>query len=244
MYILMPYLNTLAEKMALKQYIILLAVLIFVICGPAYLMYYGIPVYGYTDVAVMVLLWFTGAFLRKYEQYINIRSWLLLIFLLVLIAGNFLFHFWGFNIGIEHPKVYTYTMNIGMYNYSFYSYVVAIVVFLLFRNMRLKPNFLVNYAASGVFAVYLIHDNPYISGLIFRNFIHFTKVKELPMVMQQTFTIPAVILFVCLLIEYSRTIMFGKFQNYYINFLAKIIGKLDLIFTKILARVFKRRKTD
>ena len=243
MYILMPSLNMLAERFVVKQYILLLATLIFVICGPAYLMYYGVPVYGYTDVAVMALFWLTGAFIRKYEQNINIKSWFLISCLIILIIGDFLFHYWGFNIGIEHPKVYTYTMNIGMYNYSFFSYVMALIVFLLFKNITIKPNFIINFAASGVFAVYLIHDNPYISNLIFRNLINFPKVKDLPMMMQQTFTIPAVIFLVCLLIEFSRQILFGTFQTYYINFLEKIITKIDRIFTKILAKIFKRRES-
>ncbi|BDR58256.1 acyltransferase family protein [Xylocopilactobacillus apicola] len=240
MYILMPYLNILAERLAVKQYVIMLGVLILLICGPAYLMYYGVPVYGYTDVAVMILLWLTGAFIRKYENYIHIKSWLLCLILAILIIGDFLFHFWGFNLGVEHPKIYIYTMNIGMYNYSFFSYVVAVVVFLLFKNMKIKPNFIINFAASGVFAVYLIHDNPYVSNLIFKTFIHFPQVKDLPTMIQQTFTIPAVILLVCLLIEYTRSIMFGTFQNYYLNFWVKIIGKIDRAFTKFLARIFKR----
>lgn len=244
MYLLMPYLNKLAESMAVKQYLILLAVLIFVICGPAYLMYYGVPVYGYTDVSVMVLLWFTGAFIRKFESFFHLKSWLLLIFLLLLIGGDFLFHIWGFNLGVEHPKIYTYTLSIGMYNYSFFSYVMAIVVFLLFKNMRIRPNFLINSAASGVFAVYLIHDNPYISRLIFREFVHFNQVSDLGVLMQQTFTIPAVILLVCLLIEYSRLILFGQIQNWYINRWAVCLRWLDQLFVKVLARVFHYRKNN
>lgn len=237
-----PYLNILAERMTVKQYLLLLAVMIFLICGPPYLMYYGISVYGYNDAVVMILFWFTGAFIRKYERYINVSSWFLLFCLVILIIGDFLFHFWGFNLGVEHPKIYIYTLNIGMYNYSFFSFVVAIVIFLLFKNMKIKPNFLINYAASGVFAVYLIHENPYLVNLIFHDFVHFTKIKDLPTMIYQTFTIPAVIMFVCLLIEYARLIMFGSFQNYFINFLAKILDKLDHIFNKTIARVFRRRE--
>lgn len=238
MYILMPYLNQLAKNMAVKQYVILLAILIFVICGPAYLMYYGIPVYGYTDIAVMILLWFTGAFIRKFESFFQLKSWILFLILVLLICGNFLFHVWGFYIGVKHPKIYTYTLNIGMYNYSFFSYVLAVVVFLLFKNMKIRPNFFINFAASGVFAVYLIHDNPYVSNLIFRHLIHFTEVKDLGLMIQQTFTIPAVILIVCLLIEYSRLILFGQIQNLYIGLWAKILKWVDQIFVKLLAKMF------
>lgn len=156
----------------------------------------------------------------------------------MLICGNFLFHVWGFYIGVKHPKIYTYTLNIGMYNYSFFSYVLAVVVFLLFKNMKIRPNFFINFAASGVFAVYLIHDNPYVSNLIFRHLIHFTEVKDLGLMIQQTFTIPAVILIVCLLIEYSRLILFGQIQNLYIGLWAKILKWLDQIFVKLLAKMF------
>lgn len=164
-YLLSPFINKLIKsinKLALRN-LILILVFLFVI----------VPTFIGLDIFMGELQWFllmylVGAYIQLYDKdysdkrklYIAIAC---IIFAIEIIVGVVLSN------KISNPKEFLECMMfLGQMNFLPIT-IISILIFLIFKDIKMKNNNYINKLSQGSFAVYLFHDNPYIRAIIWKN---------------------------------------------------------------------------
>lgn len=116
-----------------------------------------------------VFLYSLGGFIRKYNPFEKIRVWVLVAIIVVInavIYGNYYvaavnniqeFYAQGEEIFIHTIPLYS--------DYQFVPIALGIVLFELFRRMKLPNSRVINYLGAATFMVYLTHDNEFVYSL-------------------------------------------------------------------------------
>lgn len=175
LYLLSPYINILIEHMTKKQFIQLLIILgVFLSIMPT--ISNIISRYGTSEVGLwFILMYLVAAFIRKYpENFTKSATYYFFIsfFLFILSIGIFI----GatiYNNSAESPISKEFI--IGLYNPPFV--LLAIFLFLAFRNLNTFYNYWINVFGGATLGVYLIHDNNQIRsrlwGIVYKLIGHF-----------------------------------------------------------------------
>ena len=156
-----PFLNILVNAMNKKQHIFLVVFLLLLISVPH--MSYVFSLGAGTGLVWFVVLYFTGAFIKKYpEVFSNIK-----IFVAILVS--YLVFVVGVLVAVNVLHINKISLNNFYDNNSIFVYLASVSVFVIFTFLKIKNEILskvINLFASVSFGVYLIHDNVYIRELI------------------------------------------------------------------------------
>jgi len=199
--LLIPYINKLIKSLSkteLKKLITTLLIIFSVIPTITNTNYL------YNHLGFFINVYLIGAFIKKYKNdSSNLKDsiiltvvWLLSCIVLILICD------------------FTKSSDIFKYVYPMQKTPIlflAISVFLLFKNIKIRNNKIINSISKTTFGIYLIHMNMYVWPIIWRNFfdnsVYFNR-KCFPLVM----IIECLIVFViCSLIDFLRIKIFSLF---------------------------------
>lgn len=84
---------------------------------------------------------------------------------------------------------------------------MSIFLFLLFKNLKIKTNQLINWLASGVFGVYLIHEHPLMKSFVWDMLFHITSYSDSKLLVVYSIFVITVVFLACEIIESLRRIL-------------------------------------
>lgn len=218
MYILSPYMNILIEKLSQKEHrkLIIILFIVFTII-PTITFQSTFHNTGF-DLIHFLYLYIVGAYLKKYPIKENIhfknysktkKRWIFLI--LFLFFGIFNFLLYEFSLQLKNmtsSNTINYYANLISTNAYYYQNPIlifqSICYFLFFETLDFKSK-IINKIASLIFAVYIIHENPFVLRYMYKflgintNTMHSSSIL-IRMVISTIFVMVA-----CLAIEFIRT---------------------------------------
>ena len=110
-----------------------------------------------------------GGYCRRFDPLKDVRLWTLFFLMVLLFAATGLSYY---NATMDHINSYIesgagYTFHQLAYTSAWYEYGIvplsfSVILFELFRRIKIKNSALINFAATASFMVYLIHDNPFV----------------------------------------------------------------------------------
>lgn len=203
--LLSPILNNVCDNMSKNMFhpfIIGAVLVVYVWASVAYIFNFKqfVPDYGGGIVSFSVL-YMTGRYIRIYL--INHRSWVFymgcfMVSTITLILCDLAFsQVLGFQFTLTN-------------NNSIFMYVNAIFLFLAFREMKLKSQF-INMLAVDCLAVYIIHMNP-VGIAIINNVFNLEGTTGL-MIAVKALCVPFVVYIICIGIEKLRKELLGGVEN-------------------------------
>lgn len=237
LYILSPYLNILINKMTQQQYRKLLII--------SFILFSVLPILtnnatvsnnGYT-VINFCFLYFIGGYLRKYpiENNFHFRNYstnkIQFIFFIILIFSlmmNFIIYQFSKQLILMNNALLNELGNNFIINYRSYSNPIVLIqsisYFIYFGTLTLKSN-VINKIGKNVVDVYLIHENYYISSVLY-TWIGVSKWLNYSgyAIIALTILVPIIIFAVCILISFIK----GLFCNFLES--RKIYRKVSNIF--------------
>lgn len=163
LYILIPIINEIAKKINKKTYEKLLIIVTFffsIVYTYLYKSYYTVNIQGLSALSWLIYLYLVAGYIKLYGiKFLENKKIVLnsIIAIFTIYIGLLIF----VNLKINSKKIwYFMCMN------SFFVLILAILIFSLFKNIKIKSNKVINYFGGLTFAVYLIHEN----DLINKNF--------------------------------------------------------------------------
>lgn len=179
MYLLTPFINAGINGVDKKYLNILIAVSLMLYCVfPAFVNPMLAPIskingFGFSFVVWFIILYIIGGQLRNVKNKLCTNSLImgLVAFLSgLLLAGTTV-------VNALKPELFEGSKLVETFYNAFSSFalngflpvIISVSLLLCFANLKLKPNRFMMHVASCTFAVYLIHDNGYISSYLWEN---------------------------------------------------------------------------
>ena len=226
LYLLSPFLNRLINNLNQKEHKRLIAVLLFIFSFIPFITNQTMISNSGLTLVNFIILYFIGAYLKKYpisenfhfKNYSKNKLQLILFFGFI---GFALMHFSLYQLGVGASSYdNSFLIYIGnLLQNSFFTYsspfviCMSICYFLWFSTLNIKSK-AINFIASLVFGVYLIHDNR-----IIRNHLYYfldinndTLITSYFIIVKILSAI-AIIFVSCIIIEYIRQKLFSFVKN-------------------------------
>ena len=149
MYLVSPLVNIVLRHSTQKMHIALILIMFF-ICSI-------VPLYSdhiLSDTAWFIFLYVTAAYIALYPQVFE-KKWVFVVASTVLYLVIVLF------------KLFVHVSLDKMDNPI--CYLCSVSMFIMFKNMKIKFNSIINFVSSATLGVYLIHDNNYIRPFIWHD---------------------------------------------------------------------------
>ena len=166
-YLIYPFFNLILQKINQKQhlYFIVVALMVFFVISPL-----GGVVYAGTNyntiifnLFMLVIVYFVGAYIRLYgHQNLLNKKWVAVVGMVVCL---------GIHIIVHALMAYkpTAQMDGTLWNFRLRNnlnmFMLAVFIFLLFKNLHIKHNRVINLISSATFGVYIIHKDKYLRHL-------------------------------------------------------------------------------
>ena len=194
LYLLIPFINKLIDSISKKNFKILLGILIFFFSvWPSVWSKTTVADGGY-GIINFIIMYLIGAYIKLYMDEINVKNKSILIFIISTIITTI--------CSLVADRAY---------NYNFvFNIIGAAVLFLIFKNIRIKQNKIINKLASYTFAVYIIHTNPFIMENIFKNVLKTTDYYNSNFLIIHMIVSVLIIYVTCIIIETIRRLIIGK----------------------------------
>ena len=231
MLIFMPVLNIALENMTKRQLQwFLIALTILWILIPQLNTYFPgkldfwVEHLGYSDGIFFVYLYLVAAYVKLYPNKFIKSLWaniVVLFFELMLMYSSIVI---PINKAATHPNLYSFNSAM-LQEYSILTVLVAITIFNIFLNINLGRVKIVNWIAASTFAVYLIHDNSLVRGVLW-GYVDNSKIKNADDMFLYGMKEIALIFVVCIAIDIVRRLLLGWLFNWLTQ---KIGGLLDKI---------------
>ena len=219
LYILHPYINKIISNINKKQHIMLIAICIFFfsvwssILKPQGILNLNTFVvdggYGITN---FIMLYFIGAYIRLYYDDKKMNKLVLFImYICFTLLGTFIYY--------NFPNAIRYNFIINVIN--------SIIVFLIFKNIKITKGKTISKFAECSLAIYIIHENSFIRRYIYRNIFATSSFYDSPFLLINMIYSCLGIFIACGIIEFVRKFIFNITINKLIDkskFLNKIIS--------------------
>lgn len=211
LYLLSPFLNKLLKNCNFKEFIILISILlIYQLDTPL-----SSPSFNMGELIWFITLYSIAAFIRLHpNKYMNKTIVWILSFT---VTFGLMFYFYTFH------REYIWGMT------NLVCLIASVSLFLVFRNINIKNNKIINLISSTTLGIYLIHDNVYIRENLWNNWFDVDKYA-----LNDNFIIFAIITIMivfigCSIIDFIRKI-FEKLilDKLIVNIEEKYIKKYDL----------------
>ncbi|WP_430538303.1 acyltransferase [Clostridium perfringens] len=196
---------------------------------------YNINLKGGTNLIWFIILYFTGAYIRKYKIDFEKRKKLFIIFscMFIVIFTKISFCF-ILNRTVGGAIFYHHN--------SIFIYISSVTIFLLFKNLNIKNDFIkkcILLGASVSFGVYIIHENIFIKNFIWDKILDIQNLNSKYWPIFAILTILIIFIF-CSILEYFRQIIFRKhfiqvklenliFNNKFFEKIDKLLKNKNLI---------------
>ena len=221
MYLLAPYINKGLEKISKEQFrkLLIILMILFLIVTVLHTASIG---FINDDAMTLIGIYPFGVYIKKYtKDILKIKKLILLsaIFLNLIILYLSAF---GINLISKYLK---YNINAHAFARFFgsvspFQLLSAIFIFVLFVEMPVRHNRLINSIASHVFAVYLVHCQPLMINFIWLRLVKANQFETTPYVFVYVLIVTILIFGISISIDYLRQWIYNfisKFWNKVVN---------------------------
>lgn len=220
LYILSPFINKFIKTCSQKEYLTILGVLLLLSSLiPTFLL----GSFGIGNVGLFIVFYLIAAYIRLYPKsmrgmFNNKKSALILtaVSFGVLYLSVILFDIIGLVIPIISQYA-TYFMNLS----SPIAILCAISLFLVFKNLHVGNNKIINQVALSMFGVYLIHDNLFIRPFLWNQLFQNTAYFDTPVLFLHAILAIFITFIVCVIIDQIRIILIEKPIFHFIEWFEK-----------------------
>lgn len=212
-----PFLNKLINTLNYNEYIRLVILLIILTSIlPVFLKNQTYSISGISFYN-LVTIYFIGGFVRKFNNKFTSKHNLLyysiiIISFLALTTSIFVIDIVKGKNGFGNDTR-IWGMYLGSYTPSVFSILMGTCIFIIFKNMHVRYNKVINKIASSTLAVYLIHTQPAFIDILWNKIFHLADFEYTPYVFIIEIGVAILIFIVCVLID--------KIMNTFI----RVIGK-------------------
>lgn len=233
LYLFIPFINKMIDRLDQKEFkkLLLLMLLIFVVIPTIAI---SMP-YEVGNLLIFIFAYMVGAYIalypNKYTEDIQFNIKGSLIFITLLVLSVIVIDI----IGILMKS--TYLLNKSMHfgnKYSIFTFLLAMFVFLVFKNIKFTSN-LINNIATSTLGIYLIHDNIFIRNWLWNVCFPNSNYLNSNYIYVHFFVKVMMIYIVCLIIDKIRMIFEKAFQkdidnlyNSIINFITKYLERKNI----------------
>lgn len=215
-----PALNILIEFFDKRQYqnVLILLTTIWVLI-PTFL----VEPMGYSDLALFLYLYLVAGYIKKYSNiFFENRKGALLFFVGSLVLT--ILSIFSINLlGIKYQMVLPYSdyfldtnMLLTMTN--------SISLFLVFKNIKMKPNKVINYVSGSMFGVYLIHDNQMVREVIWKYVDSKSIIGGFNLLMYGI-SVSLIIFIICTTIDLLKRLVLDKYIDQLTEKFSKYLSK-------------------
>lgn len=209
LYLLIPFINKMINAIDEKSLrVILIINLIFFYVWPT--LFTNIPdsSKGY-GIVNFINLYLIGAYIHKYhDEKVKLNKLVALYLILTVITTVFSF---------VAGRAYDYN--------SVFTLFSSVIFFEIFKSLNIGYNKTINRLAIYTFSVYLIDVNGYFNKFLYRNLFRSNEYWNDKLMIVNLLLAVIGIYIICILLDYLRTLIFGKAFNYLSNKVKLKIGK-------------------
>ena len=163
MYLVFPIINKLISNINRKQYNVILVLLGIMLAVIPTFVIGTRPFNG--ELAWFIYLYLIAGYIRKYD--ISVKENKGLIFIILSIVVLMMLHSIGCTLkGIAMSEV----LHLNQKN-SLFTLALSIAIFMLFKNINIKENKVIDVFSKATFGVYLIHINAHFRVYLFKNIL-------------------------------------------------------------------------
>ena len=200
LYILSPFINEFinkSEKKSIEKLLIILFIIQTIIPTIT------TSSFGFSELTWFINLYIIGAYIRLYTNKIleskKIGILSILLGLSILIISIIFFDVIGTKVDIiAGNELYMTGMN------RIPSLIIAVFIFIFFKNVKIKHNLLINNIASSTFGIYLIHENPLARKIIWNDIIKAPNYSNSKNVIVYALFFALLVFFICSVIDLIR----------------------------------------
>lgn len=194
LYLLIPFINKLINSISKKNYKILFAILIFFFSiWPSVWSKITVSDAGY-GIINFFILYLIGAYIKLYLKDIYVRDKAIVVFILstfiVTICSLVADRAWHYNF--------------------IFNMIGAVALFLIFKDIKIKHNRVINKLAGYTFAVYIIHTNPFIMQSLYRELFKTPQYYNSNFLILHMIGTVLIIYISCIVIETIRRLLLEK----------------------------------
>lgn len=220
LYLISPYLNMFLTSLDKHTYqrILVLTTLLWCI----------MPTLFKTSFQSSYLIWFMylyalAGYIRLHIKDINISNKKCTLVIFICVAIAFLNAVFCDYVGIRCEDFLDYaTKFYGMQTLPVV--LISVFTFILFLNLNIKHNKIINCVASATFGVYLIHDNGFVRTFLWKTVFRNASFSESAFLIPYSVAVIAIVFVICTIIELFRIYILEK---HYLNFLDKFSSKIN-----------------
>lgn len=200
-----PFLNRLIEHLSQKQYLVMLLLIFLIeVAWPSIISSSAIDKQAGYSLYNFLFLYLVGAHFRKYTYTIN--KWHIFVGLVIIVLGATAVHF-----ALIHFEFNPHDITNRFMNYNFISVsMAAILFFMLFTQIKIKPNKYLALLRPHVLAVYLIHTHSSVEHFLYNELFNVSNYNTGMTLIPHLifFTISTFIL--CVLVDIVLQLVFKK----------------------------------
>lgn len=206
LYLLIPYINKLANALSKKQFTVILTIsFIFFYCWPTFFTNVTVMDNGY-GITNFITLYLIGFYIRKYDFHFKREFTLYFAFSIIT---------FGFSIVSERAWNYN----------SPFVLISCIALFQLFKNLKIKHHPWINRLATYTFAVYIIDVNGFFNKVLYRTLFRSNQFWNSNLMILNLLVTVIGIYVICLLIEFVRRILLDRLLD---KLMSKITYKISV----------------
>ena len=214
LYILHPYINKIISNINKKQHTMLIIICVcFFSVWSSILKPQGILNLntfvsdGGYGIINFIMLYFIGAYIRLYfdDKKMN-KLVLFIIYITLSLLGTFIYY--------KFPNAISYNFIINVIN--------SIIVFLIFKNIKISKGKTISKFAECSLAIYIIHENLFIRSYIYRNIFKSSLFYNNAFLLINMIYSCIAIFIICAIIEFIRKFLFKRTID-------KLIDKSNLL---------------
>lgn len=180
-------------------------------------------------------LFLIGGYLRLYKDKMIYPIKDMIMVLVILTGVTFLavrlFDLWGIQV-----KFLGFWSSVDFFygNQKIPIVLLSVILFLLFKQLKIKNSSIINIASATTFGIYLIHDNENIRQLLWRDFFIIPQMSSAKYFIPYSLLIVLIVFLVCGFLEFIRMILIEPLYSTKIEHIGdKIINSFEIMMSKL-----------
>ena len=228
---LSPFINRLLKSLNKNEYILLLIVLFMInVIQPTL----GLVVSNFDrdNVSTFIFLYALGRYIKLYSKNYYSKKKLLIICAFVLLTTVFL--------NVVEPIVASYIDYSSFFKPEFakegnlFVITISVIIFIIFKQIDIKSNMLINTISKTTLGVYLIHEYNYLREIIWIKMFKNNLFQNSPFLIPYSILQIFIVFVLCSIIEYIREILI---ENRIDGIFSKISDLLNIYLNKIINKI-------
>ena len=227
LYIFSPYINIFLNKLDRENYKKLIILMTFCWCIiPTFTSRY----FGSNSLIYFTYLYSIAGYIKLWKDNLRIESKKMFVTAAILILLTFsssvILDILGTKYSIFAKQALYFSKSTQRINIL----AIAMALFIGFKNLKIQYNKIINTISKATFGVFLIHDNPFIRTILWKNIFHCSEFENTFILIPYSIVVIIIVYICCTLIELFRI---NSIEKIWVKLIDIIEKKINLSLNKI-----------